>query len=285
MDQNASSSHGISSGANARISVASGVVCGASLRARPEHDQDHAIIRLGVHADERNELDVDLDLLHGFPVGGILDRLAEIDEPARERPPATPRIKATADEHHAAVGVDRNHGRDRLRVVVRRVAAVRADDPTREVAVRRLAAARTEPSFGERGVERRVHEGDPTRATRAGCPTGHGRRTVAPRSPSSQMTATPSLDSRSATASSRSGATRSAGCALRAGVNGVSTPTWSACSPRANQTPPRVLRVGGLLISVSPSNSPKKRWRPAHIPPERRSAHGPGRRCPPRAQP
>src|SRR5436853_128675 len=43
---------------------------------------------------------------------------------------------------------------------------------------------------------------------------------------------------RRAASSSRSAATRP-GCALRAGANGVSTPTCSSCAPARNQQPPR----------------------------------------------
>src|SRR3984957_4809991 len=56
---------------------------------------------------------------------------------------------------------------------------------------------------------------------------------------------------------SRSSAS-SAGCALRAGQNGSSTPRCRTAAPDANQQPPRTARAAGLGTSVIPSSPAEK---------------------------
>ena len=71
---------------------------------------------------------------------------------------------------------------------------------------------------------------------------------AAPGSESSGRGSWPAARRRSSSAP-RSSTTRP-GCALRAGANGSSTPTWSSCSPTRNQQPPRAaqrLRLRQLL--------------------------------------
>ena len=86
VDQNASSSHGRSSGSNALTSLASSVVCGVSVVRRRVDDEHDAVLGAAVDADERVELDVDLELLQRLPARRLLDGLAEVDEAAGERP-------------------------------------------------------------------------------------------------------------------------------------------------------------------------------------------------------
>src|SRR4051812_22279743 len=121
-------------------------------RRRVEDDEDHAVPRARVDADEAGELDVDLELLLRLAPGGLLDRLAEVDEAAGERPPARGRVEPAAQEPDAAVGLARDRAGDGLGVVEGGVAAGVAVQGAREVDARRRAAARAEL----RALERRV---------------------------------------------------------------------------------------------------------------------------------
>jgi hypothetical protein len=130
--------------------------------ARDKHDQYHAILGARVDPYEVPQLDLDTQLLVGFPVSRRLDRLAEIDETARERPAAAARIEPTAQEDHAVLVIHRDRTRYWLGVEVGGVAAVGTDDRSRERDLGRLSAARTKASLGQRGVDRRVHPVDAT---------------------------------------------------------------------------------------------------------------------------
>ena len=98
VDQNASSSHGSSAGANARTSVASSVSRGNAERAGVEDDEHDAILGARVDADERAELDLDLELLARLAPRGVLDGLAELDEAAGERPATRALVQRAAQQ-------------------------------------------------------------------------------------------------------------------------------------------------------------------------------------------
>jgi hypothetical protein len=122
-------------------------------RARGVDDQHDALLRAAIDADERAELDRDVELLAGLAVGGLLDRLAEVDEAAGERPQVLARVEGATEQDDLAVRGDRDRGGDRLGVVVGAVAAVRAGDRARVVDVGRLGATRAEAGLAQRGVE------------------------------------------------------------------------------------------------------------------------------------
>jgi hypothetical protein len=134
-------------------------LCGLLRRARAVRgargvdDQHDPLLRAAVDADDRAEIDRDVELLAGLAVGGFLDRLAEVDEAAGERPQLLARVEGAAEQDDLAVRGDRDRGCDRLGVVVGAVAAVRAGDRARVVDVGRLGAARAEAGLAQRGVE------------------------------------------------------------------------------------------------------------------------------------
>jgi hypothetical protein len=106
-----------------------------------------------VDADERPELDRDVDLLLRFPVGGFLDGFAKVDEAAGERPQVLTGVERAAQQDDVVVGRDRDGGGDGLRVVVGAVAAMRAGDRAGVRDLGRLRAARAEAGLAQRGVE------------------------------------------------------------------------------------------------------------------------------------
>src|SRR3954452_412702 len=123
-----------------------------AVRRRVEDDEHHAVLRARVDADEAGELDVDLELLLRLAPRGLLDRLAEVDDPAGERPSPRGRVEPAAQEPDAAIRLARDRPGDGLGVVERGVAAVVAVQRAREVDARRRAAAGAEL----RALERRV---------------------------------------------------------------------------------------------------------------------------------
>jgi len=106
-----------------------------------------------VDADERPELDRDVDLLARLPVSGLLDGLAEVDEAAGERPQVLAGVECAAEQDDLALRRDRDRGGDRLRVVVGAVAAMRAGDRARVRDLGGLRAARAEAGFAQRRIE------------------------------------------------------------------------------------------------------------------------------------
>jgi hypothetical protein len=62
-------------------------------RAPGEDDEHDTFLRARVDADQRVDLDVDLHLLARLAPRRVLDRLAEVDEPARERPQPLARVE------------------------------------------------------------------------------------------------------------------------------------------------------------------------------------------------
>jgi hypothetical protein len=118
-------------------------------------DEDDRVVLAAVDADEPGQRDRDPELLARLAVGGLLGRLAEVDEAARERPEVAARVRAALEQDDPAVRVVRDRAGDRLGVVVGAIAAVRACEAA-GVGDRGLSrAARAEAGLGERGVQRR----------------------------------------------------------------------------------------------------------------------------------
>jgi hypothetical protein len=118
-----------------------------------EDDQNDAVVGAAVDADERPELDRDVELLPDLAMSGVLDRLPEVDEAAGERPQVLAGVERAAQQDDLAGRRDRDRGDDRLGVVVRAVAAVRAGDRARVDDGRGLRAAGAEAGLVERGIE------------------------------------------------------------------------------------------------------------------------------------
>src|SRR4051794_16598000 len=116
-------------------------------------DEHDAVLRARVQPDEPGELDVDVELLPRLAARGVLNGLAEVDEPAGERPQPGARVEAAAQEPDTPVGLARDSAGDGLGVIERRVAAVVALQRAREVDARSVAAAGAEPHALERGVD------------------------------------------------------------------------------------------------------------------------------------
>ena len=68
-----------------------------------EDDQDDAVLGAGVDADEVRELDRDLELLLRLSAGRLLNRLAEVDEAAGERPQVLAGVEASLQQDDAVV--------------------------------------------------------------------------------------------------------------------------------------------------------------------------------------
>ena len=144
VDQNASSSHGSSAGANARTSDASRGLVRDAERACREDDQHRARVGARVDADEAAELDLHLELLARLAHGGVLDGLAELDVAARERPAPRALVQRAAQQPDPALVVARDRRGDRLGAPQRVVAAGVAAQLARERDLRGLRAARAD---------------------------------------------------------------------------------------------------------------------------------------------
>src|SRR3954468_3566151 len=125
-------------------------------RDRRVYDEHDPLLRARVDADQPAELDVDLQLLARLADRGVLDRLAQIDEAAGERPQPSARVEGPPQQPHVAPFVARDRARDRLWVVIRAVTTSPARDRAREGDVRLRAAPRAVPDALERGVQARI---------------------------------------------------------------------------------------------------------------------------------
>ena len=118
-----------------------------------EHDEHVPLLRARVHADEGAELDVDRELLARLPPRSVLDGLAELDVPARERPEPSALLQRAAQQPDPAVLVTRDCGRDRLGAPQRVVAAALAAQLARERDLGRGGAARAEADILEGRIQ------------------------------------------------------------------------------------------------------------------------------------
>src|SRR4051812_21841824 len=125
-------------------------------RDRGEHDEHDPVLGAGVDAHQLAEVDLDLQLLARLASSRVLHRLAEVDEPARERPQPGARVERAPQQPHASLMVARDRARDRLRVVIGAVAAVPAGDRSRVGDLGLRAAPRAVPDVLESGVETRL---------------------------------------------------------------------------------------------------------------------------------
>ncbi len=127
---NASSSHGMASGANARTSRASGVAWATPPTIRASIDQRHDRgLEPRVQPDQLAGLDEQPGLLQRLADRGLGDGLVHLEEAARLRPRPVAGLDATPEQHRLAGVRDRDGGHDEPGVDVGDEPAAGADPP------------------------------------------------------------------------------------------------------------------------------------------------------------